>query len=293
MATTALSHLLFFDALSSILCTAVLVGRNFEVWTRSSLRNPFGLERTELVAGLAMSIVLLFMGLDLISHGLTHSLENVGGHEAHHAHVHHEHAHDGELNIPALAAILSTLISATSSGSESRVGRSIQHSSALPSWVLTILRNPPHVLILTCATLLLALPLLQPTLHTPLDSALAFTLALAMIFFGARLCYTLGRVLLMSYPSANGNEVGEVVAEIWDVEGVLEVSEAKCWMVHYGLCMAGFRVGVRERADVERVRRRIEQIVRETLGKVGEGSDGKGKRARWEVSSMISVVGAD
>lgn len=42
LAMTALSHLLFFDAVGAILCVAVDVGGNFEVWKRSSIRYPFG-----------------------------------------------------------------------------------------------------------------------------------------------------------------------------------------------------------------------------------------------------------
>ena len=292
MASTALSHLLFYDALSSVLSTAVGVGRNFEVWTRSSLVHPFGLERSELVAGLAMSIVLLFMGLDCISHGLTHSLEGVGGHEAHHAHHEHEHAGGGSgVNLPALVAILSTLIAATSMGAEGRVGRSVHSSSSASP-----LKNPPQLLILLLATILAVPSLLGITMSSALDMTFAFLAAGAMITTGARLCYTIGRVLLMSYPSSSsGGEVQGIVAELWEDAAVLEVQEAKVWQVHYGLCMANLRVSVRRREDVERVRGKIGELVRSRLANAGhQGAVGGGKSAvRWEVSSMISVADRD
>ena len=63
LSMTTLSHLLFFDALGAFLCVAVHVSRNFEVWNRSTISHPFGLERSEVLAGLAMSIILLFMGI--------------------------------------------------------------------------------------------------------------------------------------------------------------------------------------------------------------------------------------
>ena len=41
-ALTALSHLLFYDAIGAFLCAGVEVLSNFEVWKRSSIRQPFG-----------------------------------------------------------------------------------------------------------------------------------------------------------------------------------------------------------------------------------------------------------
>jgi divalent metal cation (Fe/Co/Zn/Cd) transporter len=278
---TALSHLLFFDALGAFLCVAVDVGRNFEVWTRGSLRNPFGLERSEVLAGLAMSIILLFMGLDLISHGLTHALENTGGHEPHHPHA-HDRVSPGSVDTAALAAILSTVISATSLGNHARIARAMR-PSRLPSWVPSILRNPSHLLTLSCSFLLLLLPLLSIKIYAWFDSALGFTIAAAMVFLGSRLCHALGRMLLMSY---SGGGVDELVQELEGDEGISEVQEAKVWQVHYGLCMASFRVRVRSRDVIEKVRERIGSLVRNRLG----GGYGVGSRGvKWEVSSMIAV----
>ena len=78
LAMTALSHLILFDSLGALLCVVVDVLGNFEVWRRSSIRHPFGLERAEVLAGFAMSVFLLFMGMDLISHNLQHLLEGMG-----------------------------------------------------------------------------------------------------------------------------------------------------------------------------------------------------------------------
>ena len=284
LSMTALGHLLFFDALSAILKTAVDVGRNFEVWTRSSLRNPFGLERSEVIAGLAMSIILLFMGLDLISHGLTHSLENVGGHIPHHAHS-HERISPGSIDIAALAAILSTLISAASFGNHSRIGR-VTGPSRLPSWIPSILRNPSHLLTLSCSTLLLLLPLLNVKAYILYDNSLAFIIATAMVVLGGRLCYGLGFVLLMSYHSRTGSEISELVSELESDDAITGVEEAKVWQVHYGMCMANFKLRVRNKEAIDRVREKISNLVKNKLG----GSYGEGSRGvQWEISSMVSV----
>jgi len=233
------------------------------------------------LAGLAMSIILLFMGLDLISHGLTHALENTGGHEAHHAHA-HDRISPGSVDTSALAAIVSTLISATSLGNHARIGRAMRPSK-MPSWVPSVLRNPSHLLTLSCSGLLLLLPLLSIKMYSWFDSGLAFSIATAMVFLGGRLCYTLGRMLLMSY---SGSGVQELILDLESDDAVSEVEEAKVWQVHYGLCMASFKVRVRTQEHVERVRERIAGLVRNKLGGgYGEGSRG----VKWEISNMITV----
>ena len=77
---TALSRLLLFDAAGATVCVVVDVMGNFEVWKRSSIKHPFGLERADVLAGFGMAVFIAFMGLDVISHGVQHSLENVGSH---------------------------------------------------------------------------------------------------------------------------------------------------------------------------------------------------------------------
>ena len=77
LALTALSHLIFYDAIGALLSASVDVLSNFEVWKRSSIKHPFGLERSEVLVGFAMSILLLFMGFDLISHAVGHMLDEV------------------------------------------------------------------------------------------------------------------------------------------------------------------------------------------------------------------------
>ncbi|KAI7706839.1 cation efflux family protein family, partial [Hortaea werneckii] len=88
LAMTALSRLLLFDAAGATVCVAVDVMGNFEVWKRSSIKHPFGLERADVLAGFGMAVFIAFMGLDIISHGVQHSLENLGSHESHNPHSH-------------------------------------------------------------------------------------------------------------------------------------------------------------------------------------------------------------
>lgn len=151
LAHTALSHLVVFDALGAALCAAVDVLSNFDVWRRSSIRHPFGLERVEVLAGFAISVLLLFMGFDIVSHCSEHLLEGLwadagsgtGGSAgadggdgagassggigrepaAAHAHLHPAWVAAGCIDIAALTALLTTLASATFLRNHARIGQ--------------------------------------------------------------------------------------------------------------------------------------------------------------------------
>ncbi|EAT84278.2 hypothetical protein SNOG_08002 [Parastagonospora nodorum SN15] len=278
LALTVLSRLIFYDALGAFLCVAVDVGSNFEVWKRSSIRHPFGFERLEVIAGLGMSVGLLFMGLDLISHGLTHALENSGGHEAHHADA-HERVSPGSIDLAALSGIVSTLVSAVLLKNHARIGKVMRLSAIanLPS----VLSNPSHFLTLSCSALLLLLPLLSIQMYVWLDRTLSFSVAFCMVALGWVQGWTLGKMLLMSYA---GPGVSDVMYDIETDPAVSSVEEAKFWQVHYGLCQANLKLRVRHLEEIGRLRDRIGSMVRNRLG----GNYGSGGQ-KWEVSTQITL----
>ena len=300
LSLTALSHLLSFDSLGALVCVAVDVLSNFEVWNRSSIRHPFGLERADVLAGFANSVLLLFMGLDLISHNLQHFLEGVGSHEPHVQHA-HKRISPGSVDLASLLAIVSTLISALGLKNHARIGRALRLSymESLPS----LLKNPSHFLTLSCSALLLLLPLLSIELYTPLDRLLSSTVAVLMCALGIRLVKALGSMLLMSYPHSSAtkptqptisasstpsqSDVQRVIHEISQDSIVTAIDEARFWQVHYGLCMANLRLRVSGSEEAaNRLKERIAALVRNSLGG-GYGGGGHGSGVRWEVSCQV------
>ncbi|OJJ81036.1 cation efflux family protein family, partial [Aspergillus glaucus CBS 516.65] len=278
LAMTALSHLILYDSLGALLCVVVDVFGNFEVWRRSSIRHPFGLERAEVLAGFAMCVLLLFMGMDLISHNLQHFLES-SGHEPHHPHP-HSRVSVGSVDITAVLAISSTLVSAIGLRNHARIGKAMQFAyiDSLPS----VLSNPSHFLTLSCSTLLLILPLVSVKLYTWLDSLLSGTIAISMCVIGVRLVKTLGSMLLMSY---SGRGVPEVIKDIESDPCVFGIDDARFWQVHYGLCMANLELRVAgSEEDLVRLRERISSLIRNRLGG-GYGIGGQ----KWEVSLQFAV----
>lgn len=278
MAMTGLSHLLLFDSLGAMLCVVVDVLGNFEVWKRSTIRHPFGLERAEVVAGFALSVLLFFMGGDLISHTIQHLLEK-SGHEAHHPHT-HERVSPGSVDVTALLAVTATLVSALGLKNHARIGRAMRFAyiESLPS----LLSNPAHFLTLSCSSLLLLLPLLSVRMYLWLDRLLSFTVAFSMCVLGVRLVMTLGSMLLMSY---SGPGTTEVLRDVNSHPSVKEVEDARFWQAHYGLCMANLKLRVTgSEENLTSLRERISSMVRHRLGG-GYGSGGQ----RWEVSVQMTV----
>lgn len=290
LAMTALSHLVFFDVGSALIGVAVDVLGNFEVWKRSSIRHPFGLERAEVLAGFATSVFLIFGGFDLVSHNLKHVLEGLGDHESHHPdpHSHGPRVQPGHLDFTSLVAIVATLVSAYGLKNHGRISRIMRTSylASLPS----ILSNPFHFLTLSTSFLLLLLPLLSIPIHVWLDSAVCGLVAISMFALGMRLAIAQGLMLLMSYggrSSTSGKHtdigIADVVREIETEPSVQRVEDAQFWQVHYGLCMANLKLCVSKSCDdttLSKMRTRISNLVQNRLG---EGY-GKGNSLRWEVS---------
>jgi divalent metal cation (Fe/Co/Zn/Cd) transporter len=280
LALTALSHLIFFDAISATICVVVDVLCNFEVWKRSSIRHPFGLERAEVLAGFAMSVFLLFMGFDLISHNLKHVLESLGSHTPHHPHS-HQRVSPGSVDSAALLSILATLISAIGLKNHARIAKTMRFAyiSSLPS----VLSNPSHFLTLSCSSIMLLLPLLTITLYLWLDRLLCTIIAISMFVLGVRLAIAQGLMLLMSY---SGQGVSEVMREIAKEPMIVNVEEARFWQVHYGLCMANLKLNVRgDDVSIGKLRERLNFLIKNRLG----GGYGAGKGVKWEVTTQFTV----
>lgn len=283
LAMTSLSHLILFDSLGAMLCVVVDILGNFDVWARSSVRHPFGLERAEVLAGFAMSVLLLFMGMDLLSHNLQHVLEGIGKHEAHRTHEHSSRVSPGGIDTASLLAILSTVVSAFLLGNHARIGKAMRvaYLESLPS----ILGNPSHFLTISCSMLLLLLPLLSIKLYIWLDRALSLTIAVCMCILGIRLVKTLGFMLLQSYTSNPKSGVEDLIRDIESDPSVTAIEDAKFWQVHYGMCMANLALRVRgSEEELTRLRERVRSLIKNRLGG-GYGSGGQ----RWEVSTQLNL----
>ena len=234
-----------------------------------------------------MSVFLLFMGFDLISHNLKHVLESIGSHAPHHPHT-HERVSPGSVDSAALFAIVATLVSAIGLKNHARISKAMRFAyiQSLPS----VLSNPSHFLTLSCSGIMLLLPLLSISFYLWLDRLLCSFIALSMFFLGVRLAMAQGLMLLMSYSGAG---VSDVMAEIESEPSISAVEEARFWQVHYGLCMANLKLRVRGSSSgaddgvATKLRERIQMLVKNRLG----GGYGKGGGVKWEVTTQLTFDG--
>jgi divalent metal cation (Fe/Co/Zn/Cd) transporter len=285
LSMTALSRLLLFDAAGATACVAVDVMSNFEVWKRSSIKHPFGLERADVLAGFGLAVFIAFMGLDIISHGIQHSLENLGHHESHSPHS-HARVTTSSVDLTSLLAIGSTIISAVLLKNHSRIGRAMR-LEFIASWG-RIFGNPSHVLTLSCSVCLLIMPFLSIGQYRSFDLIFSFLIALLMIALGVRLGTSLASMLLMSYQprSTDKGDVRRTIVEIEGDPGVSAMEQARFWQVHYGLCMANVRLRYRRNStglgeEVAKIRQRVVSLIRQRLGEV--------KGVSWEVTVQAGV----
>lgn len=321
---TALSHLVFFDVGSAAVCVAVEVLGNFEVWRRSSIRHPFGLQRAEVLAGFAMSVFLVFGGFDLLSHNLKHVLESVGEHAPHHPHAHPRTISPGTVDTASLAAVVSTLISAYGLRNHGRIRRIMRVRIPFFFWAgapkfaddIDILANPFLFLTLTFSFLMLLLPLLSVAYFVWLDRVICAAIAVSMFVLGIRLAVAQGLMLLMSYSgkasstassvglpadtkktdsksvayTADGSNttVSAVVREIESEPSISRVEEAQFWQVHYGLAMANLKICLVRRLDDSTLSQLRTRVTRMVNNRLGEGY-GRGASLRWEVTVQIST----
>lgn len=296
----SLSHLLFYDSLGALLCVLVEGCSNFDVWGRSSIRHPFGLQRIEVVAGFALSVLLIFFGFDLISHNAKHALEGIGSHVPHRAH-HHETSLSNvaaSVDFTVLLALLATLISAVGLQNHARIGRAMRFAAMdnLPFPLDNLLSNPSHFLTLSCSLAILVLPLLDLHTYEAVDKLLSLTTALSMLFLGIRLGKSVGAMLLMSYP---GRDIDRALEAISSDPLVVKLDTARIWQAHHGVALANIRVRVAPTSDesaLVRLRERIVGLIRNTLsggyGRVGtngsvNSNDGRSALQKWEVSVEI------
>lgn len=230
-----------------------------------------------------MSVFLLFMAFDLISHNLKHILESMGSHAPHHPHP-HARISPGSVDFAAVLSIGATLVSAIGLKNHARISKAMRFAyiQSLPS----VLSNPSHFLTLSCSGVMLFLPLLSVGFYVWIDRALCFTMAVAMFFLGTRLAMAQGLMLLMSY---NGQGVSDVMLELESEPSISDIEDAKFWQVHYGLCMANIKLRVKgvDEAGMAKLRERIVKMVKNRLG----GGYGKGAGVKWEVTTQMTVDG--
>jgi divalent metal cation (Fe/Co/Zn/Cd) transporter len=291
-ALSALAHLLLYDAMGATLCAAVEVVGNFDVWKQSSIHHPFGLERIEVLAGFALSVSLIFMGGDIMSHVVQDMVQSIYD-PGHHSHEHgkpvHSHGagivdvHDSlswaSLVFRVMLGVLATVVSAVGLDNHSRISRTMHRDESAISWMPSILSNPSHFMTLTFSIAILLFPLLGASGYVFVDALLTPVIAGSMCYIGWLHAKGLAGMLVMSYPGTD--HITEIDAEIHKDPLVSSVSDISLWQVHHELWLASMKIVMTGTDTDERaLRERASFIVREIMG--------EDHLTRWETTIDIT-----
>ncbi|AOW01129.1 cation efflux family-domain-containing protein [Yarrowia lipolytica] len=275
-ALAALAHLVLYDALGATLTAAVDILGNFEVWKKSSIHHPFGLQRAEVLAGFALSVALIFMGGDLLSHSVETVVEvfydadhvvhdhnsdmtsvphaDDHGHRNTHGHG-HGHSKDGtsvlsgtDLSITILA-LLVTVISAYGLKNHQRIGKAMRHNTLAQLPLPSFLSNPSHLMTITSSLAIISYLLFPGSGSEVLDSIVTPIIALSMCYVGWQLAKSLGGMLIMSFPGVN--RISDIEQAILAENLVKSVSDVSFWQVHHNLCLVSMRIEMNQASSME------------------------------------------
>ncbi len=295
-AITSLAHLVFYDAASSTILVGVDIVGNFESWKQSSVRHPFGLERIEILSGFALSIFLVFMGGDILSHSVEECVEFLfydrngetnGGH--HHGVVHMDNDagaagltldHDHTAGSVGLAwwiyfeflvifELAVTLISAKGLSRFDKLGKESLMKKANEKiqkvWYSLgsnniFANNPSNVITIIFSFILLIYPLGSHEWRERIDEIISPLIGISMCYFGSIIARYLAEVLLLSF--TGDDKINLVAKKILNDPCVREVTSLKFSQIHYGLYIAGIKITITGTDDDES---RIRLQARKTL----------------------------
>ncbi|KAI0464513.1 hypothetical protein LJB42_002128 [Komagataella kurtzmanii] len=209
-----LSHLLFYDFFGNFIVVLVHVMSNFDSWNHSTLKYPFGLGRIEVLVGFALSVSLIFVGGDLISHILEELAVSLILHESHSERAKHSD-HSESMNNWIYLGIVALSI-AVAFASPRVINHYIQHDRKT-------FNNSTNFLSIAFGVYSLFYPLIKKSVHAELIIQGFIVLTSAIILWiGWKLIQSLSRIILISYPytaKSYSQLIGTIRSHIHSIDG--------------------------------------------------------------------------
>lgn len=216
-----LSHLVFYDSLTNLSVVCVDIMSNFDVWNKSSIKYPFGLGRLQVLFGFALSISLIFVGCDLISHfieefmiSLFESNDAGNDHAAHQHSGHNQHSAPGthtDLGVLCYELLLLLALAITSISSQINAkSKSIIVQHRLQS---IIMNNPTNLITLVFTSYLMGSPLMS-SLHADFSEVSTLLISVLICYIGWKIVKFLSFIILLSYPESSPNTIARIQHQI-------------------------------------------------------------------------------
>lgn len=279
---STLSHLVFYDSLGALTVVFVDIMSNFDVWSRSSMKFPFGLGRIEVLFGFALSVSLIFVGCDLISHFLEEFMvsflaDDGSGHDHSSGHNHHNTSSTSEINLAVYELVVfltigTTFISSNYIASKDRVNDMITNFSFLQN---SIVKNPTHFITLVFSSYLSIYPFVS-SFESDLRINEVSTLFISVLicYIGWKIVKYLGSIILLTYPNSKNNFTkvsNKLSKEIKDLDlfkSNYSIENLIIFRVHMKLLSVFINIKMIGGADDDELnlRYKVNDIIKRTLG---------------------------
>ncbi|KAK9447094.1 cation efflux family-domain-containing protein [Limtongia smithiae] len=290
----ALSHIVFYDAVVAALRVVTDVLSNFDFWSTSSVRHPFGLRRAELLACCACAVGLLFMGIDIGSHLCENAVRHIIVRSSPLSVIEDtDIGPEGGLiltrgNTLALTlALAATIVSSTIFRAHDQTGITVR---------IPYLRNLPYgfssplytVSLLSGAIVLVASTYASEVILPSIDALVALLIASTMCTVGWLSMLALGRMLLMGF---DGHCAQSILKQIQDDPDIKQVEDSSMWQVHQGLCIINIKLRLHgPMVDETRVRANVNRIIADGSRAANGASEMNGFATAVNGSTTVNAV---
>lgn len=266
---STLSHLIFYDSLGCIIIVLTDIMNNFDVYTKSSIKFPFGLGRIHVLFAFALSVSLIFLGCDLGSHFIEELLMGIFADPEHEQHGSGHNQHNTEPDHSEVGYLLYEtlcLLTIIITSISSKIEGSMTHTSL----TALMMHSPTHLITLVFSIYLALTPILQ-NVHTSfgIDNVATLAIASLIIYMGSKAVKYLGFIILLSFPKKDTKmlelkgdiQALEIFSSNYSLENVI-ISQ-----VHMDLVVVLVSVKMVGRSDEQEtaLRNKIDELIRKTV----------------------------
>ncbi|CAG8690152.1 28513_t:CDS:2 [Dentiscutata erythropus] len=248
LALTGFAYLVIFDAIGVFTTFISSVLTTYESLRLSSIRNPFGIQRFEILFGFVNTLYLFFVALYMLKEGLEHFILE--------SNYEHSNLHSHKIPILwVLLAMCATLISAI--GCQNHKGfcalsRSISFNEGThtyylqPNYRLSIFTNFITIALLSCGTGVIVVGLLLEKSRNFgwLDELMSILESILMFYIAVPVASALGKILLQTTPSTASKSLDDCLREILLHPTILSLNATHFWQNSYGQLVGTLHVHV-------------------------------------------------
>ncbi|CAB5374852.1 unnamed protein product [Rhizophagus irregularis] len=259
LALTGFAYLVIFDALGVFTTFISSVIKTYRPLRESTIRNPFGVQRYEILFGFTNALYLLFVALYMLKEGLEHFMLETS----------EEHVEGHSPDFPiiwVLLALGATLISAICYSNHKGFATLLRSASSVigthqPNYwktndgFLIVLTNLFTLSTLLCgASVILAGILTEQNHHLGwLDKLVSILESMLMFYLAVPIATASGKILLQTTPDAALNSLEACLREIQLNPTILSLTTTHFWANSYGQLIGTVCVQVNPDANEQEV----------------------------------------